>query len=307
MDNWRVLDFTQFSGSLHYQRGRLVVRPENEADQMVSLADVATIMLGLHVSVAAAVLHQLAAFDVVVLVCDWNGVPSGAMTAWGDHTRIAARQRAQVSMTLPRRKNAWGQIVRAKIAGQAANLQLLGHHDWRHLADMVSLVRSGDPENIEARAARYYWSRLFADFERHPGAGSENRNSMLDYGYAVLRGFGVRAVLAAGLSSTIGLFHRGRSNAFNLVDDLIEPFRPAIDYVVSDSDPRLSVNHPTVKRRMVAASSQPFTSDGHSVSSALTALAQQVGRYCEGDIDKLSVPSWSGPIRVPAQLEGAVL
>jgi len=298
MDNWRILDFTNFSGWLHYRRGCLAVCPDDGEEQSISLADVATVLIGLKVGLGPAVTQQLAAFDVVLLACDWNGVPKGALSAWTDHGRVGARHLAQFEMTVPRRKSAWGQLVRAKVRGQAATLRAIDHLDWRHLDDMARLVHSGDPENIEARAARYYWGRVFSGFARQPGAGLDNRNSMLDYGYAVLRGWGIRSVMAAGLSPSLGVFHRGRSNTFNLVDDLIEPFRPAVDYVVATTPDEMSINHPTVKHRLVEASSQAFTDDGLSVSAALTDLAQRFGMYVEGKLQRLDVPYWQGPISV---------
>ncbi len=300
-----MLDFTSFAGQLGYQRGQLIVRPDEKDEKKVPLADVGTLLLGLHTAVAPAVLHQLAAFDVVTLICDWNGVPSAAMTSWTDHGRVGARHKAQFEMSVPRRKNAWGQIIRAKISGQAANLKVLGHRDWEHLADMVKLVHSGDPQNVEGTAAGYYWRRLFeGKFSRKPREG-DSRNSMLDYGYAVLRGFGIRAVMSAGLAASIGVFHRGRGNAFNLVDDMIEPFRPAIDYVVATTPPEMTITHPAVKYRLVAASSPPFKADGLSVSACLPALAARFGLYAEGTLERLSVTPWQGPIKNASPAEGA--
>ncbi|MCL2736879.1 MAG: type II CRISPR-associated endonuclease Cas1 [Propionibacteriaceae bacterium] len=306
MDNWRVLDFTSFVGQLGYQRGQLVVRPQEGAETSLPLADVGTVLIGLHTAMAPAVLHQLAAFDVITLICDWNGVPSAAMTAWADHGRVGARHRAQFEMSIPRRKSAWGQVIKAKILGQAANLRVLGHPDWDHLAQMAKLVRSGDPQNVEGTAAGYYWRRLFEGrFSRKPQEG-DARNSMLDYGYAVLRGYGIRAVMSAGLAASIGVFHRGRGNAFNLVDDLIEPFRPAIDYVVATTPHDMTIAHPSVKHRLVAASTQAFGSDGSAVSSCLTDVAQHFGMYAEGGLERFTVPAWRGP-SADSPMEGSAL
>jgi CRISPR-associated protein Cas1 len=295
-DNWRIIDLTSFSGRLRYQRGRLLLCPHDGEESEVGLADVAIMLIGLGVDIGAGVLHQLAAFDTVALVCDWKGVPAAGAYAWSQHTRVGARQNAQFTMTLPRRKNAWAKIIRAKIAGQAANLRCLGHEEWRGLVRLVDEVRSGDPANVEGQAARYYWSRLFQEdgFSRIPQDGS-GHNAMLDYGYAVLRGYGIRAVLSAGLCATIGLFHCNRSNAFNLVEDLIEPFRPAVDWVVASISPEASVGDKVIKRQLVGASTQPFTSDGLSVAAALNDLAQRYGRYSEGQLDNLKVPAWTGP------------
>ncbi len=262
----------------------------------MSLADVALVLLGLRTTLGASVLQQLASFDVVALVCDWKHVPVAGVYGWSDHTRVGARQNAQVAMSVPRRKNAWGQIIRAKIAGQAANLRCLGHHEWRRLERMAGQVRSGDPTNMEGSAARFYWPRMFEGrgFSRVPQGGF-GHNAMLDYGYAVLRGFGVRGVLSAGLAGTIGLFHSNRSNAFNLVDDLIEPFRPAVDWVVATMPDDSCMDDPEVRRRLVDSCSQTFRADGLSVVASLNDLAQQFGRYAENRVDRLRVPAWTGP------------
>jgi CRISPR-associated protein Cas1 len=283
-----------------YQRGQLVVRPDGTPDQetAVPLVDVGTVLFGLKTTIGGAVLQQLAEFDVIALVCDWKGVSVGGMYGWHDHGRVGARQKAQAEVTLPRRKNAWGQVVKAKVLGQAANLRLAGDKDWTVLRDLAHSVRSGDPENIEAQAARYYWGRVFGGAHgRVPHARADNRNALLDYGYTVLRGHAVRAVLSAGLAPSLGIFHRGRANFFNLADDLIEPFRPAVDYVVTGLKPEMSVNHPSVKKALVRASNQAFVPDGRTVSTCLTDLAQQLGRYVEGAIDRLPVPAWNGPAR----------
>jgi CRISPR-associated protein Cas1 len=263
------------------------------------MADTAVVLLGLRTRIGAAVLHQLADFDVVAMVCDWKGVPAAGLFPWTEHTRVAARQNAQVAMSLPRRKNAWARVVRAKIMGQAANLRHLGHDGWARLENIAKAVRSGDPGNAEAQAARYYWPRLLSGdgFTRNPQAGN-GRNGMLDYGYTVLRGHGIRAVLSAGLTGAIGLHHSSRSNAFNLVDDLIEPFRPAIDWVVANMPQETSLDEPPVKHALVAASSQPFGQDGLSVASVLSDLAQQLGRYAENQVARLAVPCWQGPQRI---------
>jgi len=291
----RVLDLSAFAGKVGYVRGSVVVVPETESEgTRVPLADLGVVLVGLKTSLSGAVLHQCADFDVVVLVCDWRGVPVSGAFPWSHHTRVGARQLAQTSASLPRKKNAWARIVRAKIDGQRANLALHSPAAAQALAGVRRSVRSGDPDNAEARAARLYWPKVFGDttFVREPGAGS-GLNGLLDYGYAILRGFGIRAVLSAGLAPAIGLFHRGRSNPFNLVDDLIEPFRPAVDWTVASLPSDAAVNHPSVKQELVRATTGPFGVDGHSAATELTTLAQALGKYFEGDTDVLPVPAWS--------------
>ena len=299
-EQWRVIDLCGFEGELRSTRGGVEVCPDGGAPTTVPVAELAVVLVGMKVSLSAAVLHRLAEADVAILFCDWRGIPEGGCYSWSDHGRVAARHRAQAEVTLPRKKNAWARLVRAKIEGQASvleNLKIRGSGELLALADPV---RSGDPGNVEAQAARLYWSRVLGrGVGRQPAAGQLiGANACLDYGYSVLRGHLMRAVLAAGLAPALGVFHRGRGNAFALADDLIEPFRPAIDEVALQLPPTASPSDRSVKQLLVAAASQRFDGDGHGIPAVAEALAQSFGRYVEGDIDRLRVLSWQGPSAV---------
>ena len=299
-EQWRVIDLCGFEGELRSTRGGVEVCPEKGVSTTIPVAEVAVVLVGMKVALSAAVLHRLAEADVAVLFCDWRGIPEGGCYAWSDHGRVAARHRAQAEVSLPRKKNAWARLIRAKIEGQASvlkNLKIRGSGELLALADQV---RSGDPGNVEAQAARLYWSRaLGKGVGRQPAAGQLiGANACLDYGYSVLRGHLMRAVLAAGLAPALGVFHRGRGNAFALADDLIEPFRPAIDEVALQLPPTASPSDRPVKQLLVAAACQRFDQDGHGIPAVAEALAQSFGRYVEGDIDRLNVFSWQGPSSV---------
>lgn len=301
-EQWRVIDLCGFEGELRSTRGGVEVLTGEGVPTIIPVAEVAVILVGMKVALSAAVLHRLAEADVAVLFCDWRGIPEGGCYSWSDHGRVAARHRAQAEVSLPRKKNAWARLIRAKIEGQASvleNLKIRGSGELLALADQV---RSGDPGNIEAQAARLYWSRaLGKGVGRQPAAGQLiGANACLDYGYSVLRGHLMRAVLAAGLAPALGVFHRGRGNAFALADDLIEPFRPAIDEVALQLPPTASPSDRSVKQLLVAAASQRFDGDGHGIPAVAEALAQSFGRYVEGDIDRLTVLSWQGPSSVCA-------
>ena len=300
---WRVIDLCGFEGELRSTRGGVEVCPDGGFPTTVPVAEIAVVLVGMKVALSAAVLHRLAAADTAVLFCDWRGIPEGGCYSWSDHGRVAARHRAQAEVTLPRKKNAWARLIRAKIEGQASvleNIKIRGSGELLTLADQV---RSGDPGNIEAQAARLYWSRtLGKGVGRQPAAGQLiGANACLDYGYSVLRGHLMRAVLAAGLAPALGVFHRGRGNAFALADDLIEPFRPAIDEVALQLPPTASPSDRSVKQLLVAAASQRFDGDGHGIPAVAEALAQSFGRYVEGDIDRLCVLAWQGPSSVAVE------
>ncbi|WP_283170631.1 type II CRISPR-associated endonuclease Cas1 [Curtanaerobium respiraculi] len=295
--NWRVLDFTAFKGELRFDKSSrklLVCSSDPPGCTPVSLSDVAIAFIGIGVRIGAGVMFHFAQNDIVVLHCDWKGMPVSGMYPWIDaHGRVAARQRAQAGLSLPRSKNAWMRIVKAKVVGQSNNLALLQRVHADGVAVMARSVKSGDVSNVEGRAARAYWSSLFLfeNFSRAPGARSDPLNSMLDYAYTILRGHSVRAVLAAGLAPALGLYHRSRQNAFALADDLIEPFRPAVDLAVADLEGCTALDS-DIKHHLHDATVRKFDSDGKTIPTVMTEFAQAYGRYVEGEEAFLEVPIW---------------
>jgi CRISP-associated protein Cas1 len=172
----------------------------------------------------------LAERAVLVVICAANHAPVSCFWPMSGHHAQGARMRAQWQSGVPLAKQLWRQLVIAKIRMQAAILQANGQPHGA-LDTLAKSVRSGDPENIEAQAARRYWSLLFGqDFRRDREA--EGINALLNYGYTVLRAITARSLIAAGLHPTIGLHHHNRGNSFALADDVIEPFRPFVDQAV---------------------------------------------------------------------------
>ena len=293
MAAWRIIDLTQFSGSVSSKTGAIVLHPEDKPQVVLPVADVAVVLIGMGVKLSGAVLHRLTAADVCVLLCDWRGIPEAGAFAWRPHSRVAARRVAQAGMSVPKQKTAWKAVVRRKIENQAKTLLLCGKgKDSKKLVELESLVRSGDPDNIEGRAARYYWSALFGkEFSRQPGLG-DGVNSMLDYGYTIVRGHGVRAVLAAGLEPSLGIFHHNRANLFCLVDDLMEIFRPLVDLEVFRLTKAGKSSAADCKAELVAAASSQYRDDGIGIPAAFEDLAQLFGRYVESQVKSFSPPKW---------------
>jgi len=172
----------------------------------------------------------LAARGVPVVLCGPNHRPAAVVWPVDGHHAQAGRMSDQAHAGVPLKKRLWQQIVQAKIVAQGATLAATGAEagGFRLLARKV---RPGDPDNVEAEAARRYWPLLFgSDFRRDTDGGG--LNGLLNYGYAILRAATARAVMAAGLHPSLGLMHANRGNALVLVDDLMEPFRPLIDHEV---------------------------------------------------------------------------
>ena len=161
------------------------------------------------------------------MICARNHLPAGLLLPLGEHTEVVWRIHDQLAAKKPLKKQLWRQLVQVKIRAQAANLAA-DSPVRRKLLILAREVRSGDPANVEAQAARVYWQALFGEaFRRNPDG--DGANSLLNYGYAVLRAAVARAIVGAGLLPALGLHHANRGNAFCLADDLIEPLRPLVD------------------------------------------------------------------------------
>lgn len=299
---WRVIDLLGFHGHLGIERGRLRVDTEEPGMEptLVPLSQIAVVLIGLRCSLSPGVLMKLAEYDAAVLVCDWKGTPVSAVYPWSEHSRVAARQIAQASMSVPRKKRAWAEIVRAKIRGQAHTLRLLEHpDDAKTLEDIARHVRSGDSENAEAHAARLYWAAISGEqrFTRAPqSADSGDANAALNYGYTILRGFAIRSLSAAGLAGTLGVFHRHRDNPFCLADDLMEPFRPYMDAHVFSHPELWDLSSKEAKHHLVSVASGRFADDGSTIPTVIMKFAQHFGRYVEGDESTLSPPLWNATL-----------
>jgi CRISPR-associated protein Cas1 len=173
------------------------------------------------------------------IVSNEKHLPTAMMLPLSTHSTQTERFARQAAVSVPTRKRAWQQIVQAKLRAQAGLLEELRGKDWG-IGLMAGKVRSGDPDNLEAQAARIYWQALFGKegtdapgqaFRRDPEG--EGINLHLNYGYAVLRAIVARALCASGLHPSLGVHHHNRYDTFCLADDLMEPFRPLVDRVVS--------------------------------------------------------------------------
>lgn len=219
---------------LFMHRGFMVVQDtEGERKELgqMPLDDIAAVIANAHgLSYTNNLLVALAERGAPFVLCAANHNAVGMLLPIEGNFEQARRIEAQIAASQPTHKRLWASVVRSKLEQQAAALAATGA-PTAPLAALATKVRSGDPDNLEAQGARRYWGLLFGDsFRRDQDAGG--LNAMLNYGYTVLRATTARAIVAAGLHTSIGLHHSNDSNAMRLVDDLMEPFRPIVDLKV---------------------------------------------------------------------------
>lgn len=228
----RVLDFSEAKAYLSLRHEQLVIRAEEQREVTVPLAEIAAVILtSPRITATQPALAGLMRHGGSVIVCDDSHQPAGMMLPLNANTTQTQRMLAQMRASAPTGKRVWKQIVQEKIRSQAATLIQAGRGDGG-LPALVALVRSGDPSNVEGRAAQRYWPLLFDDpnFRRRRDADDQNR--LLNYGYAILRAAVARSICASGLHPSIGVHHHSRNNPWCLADDLMEPYRPLIDSAV---------------------------------------------------------------------------
>lgn len=227
----RIIEIEQEGRFLSLERGFLVVADKEQEIGKIPLDDLLGVVIHAYSTlVSHNLLSELLSRNISVIFCDKHHMPSCMLWPVSGNYRQSARMRAQAGAAKPLCKRLWQQTVRMKILNQSKILKWIGNpSDGLEL--LASDVRSGDPDNLEAQAAMRYWPRLFgASFVRR----NENdfRNSLLNYGYAVLRAAVARFIMGAGLHPSLGIHHENAVNPMPLVDDLMEPYRPFVDWII---------------------------------------------------------------------------
>lgn len=184
-------------------------------------------------TITTAALSALAKEGVAVFTCDEKHIPCAVTLPFSRHSRQLEVTHQQLNWTVSEKNRWWQQIVQAKIRNQAECLALCGRCEKAVILRKRSdAVRRGDSENIEATAAAIYFPALFGEgFTR--GAEADTRNAALNYGYAILRGCMARCLAVYGFIPWMGLHHESTLNAWNLADDMMEPYRPVVDLFVA--------------------------------------------------------------------------
>ena len=202
----------------------------------IPIEDIGVVILdNKQITITQGLIEHLLDNGCAIITCDSRRMPVGLMLPLAGNTIQNERFRFQIDASLPLKKQLWQQTIEAKIRNQAAVLQYATGEEHRNMLKWAESVKSGDSENMEARAAVYYWKTIFPDnpsFVR--GQEGEMPNALLNYGYAILRAIVARALVGSGLLPTLGIHHHNRYNAYCLADDIMEPYRPYVDKIIID-------------------------------------------------------------------------
>ena len=292
----RIIEIASDGCHLARLRGFMTVSKEGAEDGRVPLDDIGVLLCNARgLTYSNGLMMELAHRGVSVVLCGPNYMPVAWLWPLEGHHVQTLRMRCQLEASKPLRKRLWQSIVKAKIAQQSNTLELLDRPS-SDLKPLIRKVRSGDPDNVEAQAARRYWPLLFgADFRRN--RFGEMPNPLLNYGYTVLRAAVARSVVSAGLHPSVGIHHSNRGNAMCLVDDLMEPFRPLVDHSVY----RLALSGveevtSDAKRVLAGVLMADMTTDRGTtpLQTCLERVAQSLAQSFEDKTPSLTFPA--GPV-----------
>ena len=200
----------------------------------VPIEDIGVVVLeNRQITITNGALDALLKNNCAVITCDEKHLPTGLLLPLEGHTVQSERFRFQIEASLPLKKQLWQQTIQAKIRNQAAVLKRWCGTEVGCMTAWANAVKSGDRDNLEGRAAAYYWKNIFPTMDNFTrNREGDAPNNLLNYGYAIVRALVARALVASGMLPTLGMHHHNRYNAYCLADDVMEPYRPYVDALV---------------------------------------------------------------------------
>lgn len=206
-----------------------------EVVKTIPIEDIGLIVLDCpQITVTEGLLEALLENNCAVVTCDKSHLPVGLLLPLYGNKIQAERYQEQINASLPLKKQIWQQTVQCKIRNQSAMLKYVTGQEAKNMLIWADSVKSGDADNLEGRAAAFYWKSVFIDNPKFTRSDDDIVNAMLNYGYAIVRAIVARALVGAGLIPTVGVHHHNRYDAYCLADDIMEPYRPYVDRLVID-------------------------------------------------------------------------
>ena len=285
---FRTLEIST-SAEIHVRKSQLEITNQ-DGIIMIPLEDLTTIVCsGANIRMSTMAQAQIAEAGISLMIIDEKYHPSCMLVPIRSNVRQALVMRNQIMLNSDVKDQIWKQIIMRKIENQARALTLLGRDGSEKVLRYISIA-SDEIDAIEANAAKDYFHYL------HPGLNRRNDdpvNSCLNYGYAVIRNAIIRAVILAGFQPALGIHHDNYLNAFNLADDLIEPWRAMVD-LIALRDPGTSTVLSRSKRKEIAMVLHHACMVNDTKVSVLSGIDEMVGsfrnRIVTGDASNLKLP-----------------
>ncbi len=289
----RIIEVSSAPAYISVKNKQMELKREGEIIGIIPVEDIGVLIVdNPGCTYSHAVLNELLANNVSVVICGQNHHPTGMLLPLDGHSVQSERFRVQAAAKLPAKKRLWKQIVQAKIRHQAWCLDQCERKGGSGLRALAAKVKSGDSEGHEAQAAARYWKYLFGDEFRRKRNGLPP-NNLLNYGYTVLRAGVARALCGGGLHPSFGLHHHNRYNAYPLADDVMEPFRPLVDREVFKAWQAGEINVTSdLKQQLLGVLSLDVSlnGEGRPLMNALHFVSANLLRVMAGEEPCLVIP-----------------
>lgn len=293
----RIIEIGTEGCYLYFKHQQLIVEKEKEVIGSVPIEDMSALIIDHpQTLITQTCLGKLLDANVMVICSDEKHQPNGMFLPLQANTLQAERFGFQINASTPTKKNIWKQLVYCKVMMQAKLLNDLTDKDMG-LKILAKKIRSGDPDNIEAQAARRYWSQLFEQDNFKRDRFAEDQNRYLNYSYAIVRALVGRSLCATGLHPSIGVHHHNRYNAYCLADDIMEPYRPIADLHVwecvqehgnnQEMDKEVRANLLKIIERRILIDNEMLTLQG-----AIQKTTQSLGKIFLGEEKLLALPDF---------------
>jgi|TARA_B100001964_G_C14205768_1_gene588045 CRISPR-associated protein Cas1 len=292
----QIIDISEQS-YIHLSKKQLLIDQEGKTIGSVPIEDIGILILEHNaITITQAVMIACQKNNIAVVICDNRHLPYSLLLPLTEGNNLHSKViHQQIAITTPRKKQLWKEIIQEKIKQQSLTLERM-KIDGKPLKHMISKVKSGDSENHEAQASQKYWKLLMGEsFRRNPD--EPGVNSLLNYGYSIIRAMVARAIVSTGLHPALGLFHHNQYNGFALADDLMEPFRPWVDLLVSNMALKqlsLEVNREN-KKILLGLLNQSVKYNGKKLPFMVVShhLAANLKEACCDKSSRLTWPQWS--------------
>lgn len=272
---------------------------KKESERTIPIEDIGVIILDhKQITITHGLLEMLLDNNCAIITCDSSHLPVGLMLPLCGNTTQSERFREQIDASIPLKKQLWQQTIKSKIENQAFLLEDTRKVIVNNMRIWANDVKSGDPDNYEARAAVYYWANLFphiSDFTRHREGVAPN--ALLNYGYAILRAIVAKSLVSSGLLPTLGIHHHNKYNAYCLADDIMEPYRPFVDKLIvelPENELRGENLTSELKMKLLSIPVLDVVINGKR-SPLMIAVSQTTAslyKCFSGEVRKISYPEW---------------
>ncbi len=273
---------------------------DRTGNNTIPIEDIGIVVLdNKQITITTGLMEALLANNSALITCDNSRMPVGLMLPLNGNTTQSERFQDQIAASLPLQKQLWQQTIQCKIANQAHVLKSKNDVVVKNMLAWVGEVKSGDSDNLEARAAAYYWKNMFpniADFTR--GREGAPPNNLLNYGYAILRAVVARSLVGSGLLPTFGIHHHNKYNAYCLADDIMEPYRPFVDRLVLEimaSGEDISELSKPIKAKLlgIPVLDVIINNQRSPLSIAVSQTTASLAKCYAGELRKITYPSFN--------------